>query len=138
RAPAFKAALQAAAAGRIQMLNWPGDDHPVLATLSPLGETGSVGPAPALMLALALPRGLAFDTQGFACEHGLSPAEARLLGLLLQGHDTQGVAKALGIQLSTVRSHLVGLRRKTGHRTVAALLGSLSGLPPLRWRAPDV
>jgi len=40
-------------------------------------------------------------------------------------------AKAIGVSLSTVRSQVLSLRRKTGHRSVPALLAALRSLPPL-------
>ena len=46
--------------------------------------------------------------------YGLTPAEGRVLAGLLDGRDPGSIAEALGIAVSTVRTHIKRLYEKTG------------------------
>ena len=50
----------------------------------------------------------------FAALYGLTPAETRVLGLLLEQRGTQDIADALNIRIKTLRIHLSNLYAKTG------------------------
>jgi DNA-binding CsgD family transcriptional regulator/PAS domain-containing protein len=63
----------------------------------------------------------------FASQHNLSPREREVLGLLIQGHDTAGLADRLGISPHTVRDHLKNVFRKTANRSRSELLSALAG-----------
>ncbi|MBI4953392.1 MAG: response regulator transcription factor [Myxococcales bacterium] len=57
-----------------------------------------------------------------AARHGLSPSEAGVLRLTLEGHDVLECAEALGIQVCTVRAHRAAILRKTCFATMVGLL----------------
>lgn len=63
----------------------------------------------------------------FANLHQLSPREQEVLRLLVQGHDTAGLASRLGISPHTVRDHLKNVFRKTSTRSRSELLSALAG-----------
>ena len=125
RAP-FTAALAAAAQGQPCVLRWPSPAGSVSAQLQVLPGA----PPALLLLALSAPAGPARQIDDFAQAHGLTVTETRVLHSLAQGLSAPRAAAALGVAVSTTRSHIVALRRKTGHRSVAALLHSLAQLPP--------
>ena len=132
--PTFMAALQAAAAGKTQALNAVASTAATatistIATIQPL--ITSSGAVAALLLALPLPAHGAADVQAFAHRHSLTDAETRVLEQLLQGRSAARAAQAVGVSVSTVRSQVLSLRRKTGHASVSALLAALRGLPAL-------
>lgn len=54
--------------------------------------------------------------------YGLTPAETRLIGLLARGHTLEAAADALGIALSTARTHLARIFHKTGTSRQAELV----------------
>jgi len=62
----------------------------------------------------------------FAALHQLSPREQDVLRLLVQGHDTVGLADRLGISPHTVRDHLKNVFRKTSTRSRSELLSALA------------
>lgn len=98
-------------------------------SLAPLGPTHGTEPG-SLLLALASDR--ADDVVPvYAAELGLSPAQTRVLMRLVKGASTAETARALGLTLATVRSHLASIREKTGHDSVRALLYEIASLPPL-------
>jgi DNA-binding CsgD family transcriptional regulator/PAS domain-containing protein len=63
----------------------------------------------------------------FAAHHRLSPREREVLRLLVQGHDTAGLADRLGISPHTVRDHLKNVFRKTSTRSRSELLSAVAG-----------
>jgi DNA-binding CsgD family transcriptional regulator len=125
---AWEAALDRACAGHGVSLRWPGHPVALRGTLHRLpGDEGGV----ALLLALSLPSGAGQDLATYAQAFQLTPAEQRVLSLLVAGADTAGAAVILGVSTSTVRSHLRALRRKTGQHSTVALLLAINALPPL-------
>jgi DNA-binding CsgD family transcriptional regulator len=132
---AFSAALKAIAI--VESAPEPAADAVPAPVLSPfalvrlpsLAAVAAQGPA--LLLALPPPAHGAADVTAFARRFDLTDAETRVLEQLLQGHGAQQAAHALGVSTSTVRSQVLSLRRKTGHRSVPALLAALRGAPVL-------
>jgi DNA-binding CsgD family transcriptional regulator len=57
--------------------------------------------------------------------YGLSPAQARLARLIVDGHDLAGAAGVLGVSINTLRTHLQRMFDRTGARSQAALVGVL-------------
>jgi DNA-binding CsgD family transcriptional regulator len=53
----------------------------------------------------------------------LTPAERRVLRHLAQGQTAKEIAIALGVALSTVRTHIRNMKRKTGAASLAELVG---------------
>lgn len=120
-------ALRRAAAGELVALHWAGRRQPLQGLLRRL----SGGPGPMeLMLTLSPDGAAGLDLQAYAQQHGLSPAEARVLALLAEGLDAAAVAARLGVSLATVRAQLQALRRKTRQPRTAGVLLELSRLPP--------
>jgi len=56
----------------------------------------------------------------------LTPREADVTCLLLDGHATQDIATALGLSMPTVRTHLARIFEKTGTRNQATLIALVS------------
>lgn len=63
---------------------------------------------------------------------GLTAAQSRVARCLLSGSTAEEVATALDVRISTVRTHISVLLRKTQSRNVAALCSLLSNLPSVR------
>lgn len=131
----FSLALAGAARGQAGVLRWPSPAGVVMARLQRLPPEQS---EPAmLLLALSASAAAAQPIDDFAKAHDLTGTESRVLQHLSQGLSAPRVAQALGVAVSTARSHIVALRRKTGHRSVAALLHSLAQLPPAPGALPE-
>ena len=71
------------------------------------------------------------STEAFARQHGLTPAELRILKQLCAGHPAAEIAKMQGVALTTVRTQISSVRDKTGSQTIGALVRSVARLPPL-------
>jgi DNA-binding CsgD family transcriptional regulator len=71
------------------------------------------------------------STHWFAREHGLTPAEARVLAGLCEGQPPIDIAKQQGVAISTVRAQIGAIRAKTGSPSIPALVRQLAVLPPL-------
>lgn len=67
----------------------------------------------------------------FARVHGLTRAEARVLGLLSSGVTPAAIAAQSGLAVSTVRSQIGSIRRKTDNGSIRALTRQVALLPPL-------
>jgi DNA-binding CsgD family transcriptional regulator len=61
--------------------------------------------------------------------YGLTPAEARVANLLLEGLEVREAAERLGITLETARFHLKRVLAKTGTRRQTELLRLMLSLP---------
>jgi DNA-binding CsgD family transcriptional regulator len=73
----------------------------------------------------------ALSSHWFARDHGLTPAEARVLAALCEGAAPSGIAKAQHVALSTVRTQIGSIRAKTGAVNIRALVQQVAVLPPL-------
>jgi DNA-binding CsgD family transcriptional regulator len=71
------------------------------------------------------------STHWFAREHGLTPAEARVLAGLCDGRSPNDIADQQGVAISTVRAQIGAIRSKTGSPSIPALVRQLAVLPPL-------
>jgi DNA-binding CsgD family transcriptional regulator len=131
RRAGFSAALRNAAQGERQALLWLDQVAVLRAWVCPLAGAQPGEPMAPVMLVQTPPKGLLLDVSGFAMTHQLTPAETRVLQQLVAGCSTQAAASALEVSVATVRTHVMGIRRKTGHRDVPALLVTLGALPPL-------
>nr|WP_255613894.1 helix-turn-helix transcriptional regulator [Pseudogemmobacter faecipullorum] len=60
--------------------------------------------------------------QIFAARHRLTPAEAKVASLILQGHRPKEIARDLGVSVETVRSQLKAVFAKTGAASQADLV----------------
>lgn len=67
----------------------------------------------------------------FVRRYGITPAECRVLLLIVQGKTTQEAAEALGISLATAKTHIARLLDKTGtERQVDLVRLAMSALAP--------
>ncbi|HXF47297.1 MAG TPA: LuxR C-terminal-related transcriptional regulator [Burkholderiaceae bacterium] len=92
-------------------------------TFGPLPQAGAGGAA---AVVLVDPPPAWVPTPALSCLFGLTPAEARVLALLLQSQSPREIAAALQIATTTVRSHLKALYAKTGTRRQAELIALAS------------
>ncbi|MDO8465155.1 MAG: helix-turn-helix transcriptional regulator [Gallionella sp.] len=69
------------------------------------------------------------DLNGFAKVHNLTPAETRIMNLLLEHASLPPIAQELNVSLHTVRSQLRTVREKTGARRQAELVRMLMSWP---------
>lgn len=131
RAP-FKAALAAVMDGAAPVrLHWAGDAGSAAATTRLSALRPGPGQEPVLMLTLAPETGPGADLSAYAAAHGLSPTETRVLQRLALGESSAHAATVLGLRATTVRTHALSLRRKTGHHSVGALVHALARLAPI-------
>lgn len=63
--------------------------------------------------------------QALQRRHRFTPAQARVAALLCQGQTPTQVASALGVKVSTVRTHMAALYGRTGTRRMVQLLSAL-------------
>lgn len=73
----------------------------------------------------------ALSAHWFGREHGLTPAESRVLAALCEGEPPVKIASAQGVAISTVRSQIGAIRAKTGAPSIRALVRQIAVLPPL-------
>ncbi len=71
------------------------------------------------------------SVQGFACSHGLTAAETRVLAALCHGTPPAKIAAQVGVAVCTVRTHIGNIRMKTGTESIRALVQRVAVLPPL-------
>lgn len=148
-APALLAALQEAALGglrRLLHLGHPGHRGPPRHQ----GERASgAGDGGAAIAVLPLPSAHAspgaavlvvlgkrstceeLSVDGFARSHRLSAAETGVVKALCANQTPRQIALAQGVALSTVRSQISEIRRKTGAVSIGALTRQVALLPPL-------
>jgi DNA-binding CsgD family transcriptional regulator len=74
-----------------------------------------------------------FPGELFVKRYGITPAECRVLMLLVQGMTPAEIADCLGLSLPTVKTHLTRVFDKTGAHGQAALMRlAVSALAPSR------
>lgn len=69
------------------------------------------------------------DLEGFTKVHGLTPAEARIMHMLLEHTSLPPISQVLGVSMHTVRSQLRSILGKTGARRQAELVRMLMSWP---------
>lgn len=67
----------------------------------------------------------------FARQHGLTQAETRVLQGLTDGDSPEAIGAQLGVRITTVRTHIVHLRAKTGAASLRELMQCVATLPPI-------
>jgi DNA-binding CsgD family transcriptional regulator len=106
----------------------PSRKRPLSVSISPLPDGGEAlgSGAPAALVLIADPdRVLAFPKERLIQAYDLTPAEARVTQLLLQGTETAGIARKLGIQIETARTHVRRVLAKTGTHRQSELIRQL-------------
>lgn len=71
------------------------------------------------------------SVHSYALQHGLTTAETAVLEALLAGSRPGDIARAKGVQLSTVRTQIGQLRQKCGAHSIRELLDHVGALPPM-------
>ena len=95
----------------------------------PMAEPGE--PAAALLIMGKRQACEELSRDAFARQHALTLAEARVLKRLCDGEKPVDIARTHGVQLSTVRTQIGGIRMKTGSRDIAQVVQHVGRLPPL-------
>ena len=98
-------------------------DRALFAVATPLPISAESGRASGVQMVLVpeVPQSSATTVAICAALYGMTPAEAALLPLLLQGMTPREMADAQGVKLPTVRTQLASLFAKTGTRRQAEL-----------------
>lgn len=65
---------------------------------------------------------ISLPTESIAMLYGLTPAELRIFQLVAEGNTSTAIARQLGLNPATVKSHLLRLFQKTGRRRQADLV----------------
>ena len=118
---------------RLVTLGRPG---PVLALVGLMGTSGPGdsldGVAqPCLLLAQRQAPCERLSLAMFARQHALTQAETRVLQGLADGDSPEAISLQLGVRITTVRTHIVHLRAKTGAASLRELMQCLATLPPV-------
>jgi DNA-binding CsgD family transcriptional regulator len=131
-AHALADALQAAARRGLRKLLTLGEGaQRVSVSIVPLAVPNDSG-APATLVMLGKRQVCeALSVQGFACSHGLTAAESRVLVGLCRGTPPTAIAAQLGVAISTVRTQIGTIRQKTGAASIRGLVQQVAVLPPL-------
>lgn len=136
RAPADLALLrqavdEAARQGRRRLLTVGSAGNRVSLSVVPVAYADATPPAVLVLLGRrAVCEQLSIS--GFCRSHGITSAESRVLVALSGGVAPKLIARQLGVALSTIRTHIISLRAKTGAGSIGALLTHVACLPPLR------
>ena len=135
---AFHAALlDALAQGSRQLWRGSTADGKTLAqiTLTPVTLTPvpaqRKGEPPMLLLMLPAEASVADGCTLFAYQYGLSPGELSVLHGLCHGRTPRDMAQERGVSVSTVRTQLARLRRKSGAHSLTTLLPRVVLQPPV-------
>ena len=124
--------LLAAATGEGGSALLPGGTMALALPVSAPKKNGAGDARAAVMLLLIARHGRADSAVGFVIQaFGLSPAESRLLPLLIEGQTPAEIAQSLDLKLPTVRSQLSAIFAKTGTTRQQELIRLLGALPPV-------
>lgn len=98
-----------------------------------IGMAGAVPGAeqPCLLLAQRAAPCERLSLAMFARQHALTQAETRVLQGLSEGHSPKDLHQQLGVEITTVRTHITHLRAKTGAASLRELMRCLATLPPV-------
>jgi PAS domain-containing protein len=126
-----------AAIGRMRIRRH-GGHPPYLLTVAPLGADLSIYGRPLVMIVLADPDQQSPSERDVAEFFGLSPAESRLVIALLAGKKLGEVAIDFGVQITTLRTQLSSILRKTGVTRQVDLIRLLSNVPVIPAGATEI
>jgi DNA-binding CsgD family transcriptional regulator len=114
------------------------DGHPpYILTVAPLGADLSVYGRPLALIVLADPDQQSPSERDLAEFFGLSPAESRLAVALLAGKKLREIALDWGVQITTLRTQLSSILRKTGVTRQVDLIRLLSSIPAISAGTPE-
>jgi DNA-binding CsgD family transcriptional regulator/PAS domain-containing protein len=117
-----------AAIGRMRFRRHDGR-LPYVLTVAPLGADLTVYGRPLAMIVLTDPDEYSPSERDLAEFFRLSPAESRLAAALLSGKKLSEVAVEFGVQITTLRTQLSSILRKTGVTRQVELIRLLSSIP---------
>src|ERR1700730_12004117 len=126
----------AAAIGRMRIRRHDGRP-PYILTVVPLGAELAVCGRPLAMIVLADPDERSPSERDLAEFFGLSPAESRLAVALLAGKRLGEVATDFGVQITTLRTQLSSILRKTGVTRQVDLIRLLSSVAVIAAGTPE-
>lgn len=126
------AAVQAAADRRMRnLVTLGGPEAPLSVSVVPLGRSAPEH-GPLVLLVLGKRDICArLSADRFASDHGLTTAEAMVLGALSEGFEPRQIAQMNGVSLTTIRTQIHSVRGKTGVRCIRELMLRVAMLPPL-------
>ena len=133
----FQTALERARRGTRSLVDLSADEtRPQASQMYALipfgaGRAGSGGASPVLVVSGRQCLSEALSTQFFAARFGLSRSEQAVLQGLVTGLSAEEVALDRGLAVSTVRSQIKDIRRKTQCRSMRDLLAKVAMLPPV-------
>jgi DNA-binding CsgD family transcriptional regulator len=129
---ALGALLLSAATGEGGSSLLEGETMALALPVSAPAKNGAGDARAAVMLLLIERQSRADSAVGFVIQaFGLSPAESRVLPLLVQGKTPTEIAQSLDLKLPTVRSQLSAIFAKTGTTRQQELIRLLGAVPPL-------
>ncbi len=130
--PLRSAIADAAQRGLRRMVALGEGEQRITLAVVPLRGSGVGGEDPLTLLVFGKRRMCsALTSHWFARDHGLTPAETRILSALCEGRAPGSIAASLGVALSTVRSQIGSIRTKTGAESIRGLVRQVAVLPPL-------
>jgi len=128
---ALHTAVIAARQGQQRLVSMGRGESAVDVAVKPLGPLGLGGP-PATLLLLSKPALCTpLAVQMYARSHGLTPTETRVFEALSRGLDPREVCAELGVDMTTVRTHLSAIRGKLGVDSVSKIVRRAAVLPPV-------
>jgi len=128
---ALHTAIVAARQGQQRLVTMGRGEAAVEVAVKPLGPLGLGGP-PATMLSLARPALCTpLAVQMYARSQGLTPTETRVFEALGRGLDPRDVCAELGVDMTTVRTHISAIRSKLGVDSVSEIVRRVAVLPPV-------
>jgi DNA-binding CsgD family transcriptional regulator/PAS domain-containing protein len=127
----------AAAIGRMRVRRHNGR-LPYVLTVAPLGADLTVYGRPSAMIVVTDPDECSRSERDLAEFFQLSPAESRLAVALLAGKKLREVAMEFGVQITTLRTQLSSILRKTGVTRQVDLIRLLSNVPVIPEGAPEI
>ena len=98
-------------------------------TISRIPEDLAPNAWPLAMILLADPDAVVAEPRDLVELFGLSPAESRLAAALMRGKKLRDVSTDLGVQVTTLRTHLSSILKKLGAKTQADLIRICSNIP---------
>jgi DNA-binding CsgD family transcriptional regulator len=107
-------------------------------TVAPIGgDDLAVFDRPLAIIFVRVPEDDAPSEADVAQAFGLSPAESRVAVALLAGKKLPDIAAEVGVRITTLRTQLRSILRKTGAERQADLIQILSGLPGVSVAVPE-
>ena len=126
-----------AAIGRMRVRRHDGR-LPYVLTVAPLAADLTGFGRPLAMIVFTDPDECSLSDGNLAEFFGLSPAESRLAVALLAGKKLSEVAMEFGVQITTLRTQLSSILRKTGVTRQIDLIRLLSNVPVIPEGAPEI